>query len=72
MCPVIDGVLTTFDETGDCLIGVAPPNQPAWIWNNGFYYTDIPEGYCPYKPFHQSMWDTANCYVAKIPDGFYG
>ena len=42
------------------------------MWSNNFYYTDIPDGFCPYKPFSNSGWDTQNCFVAKVPTGSYG
>jgi hypothetical protein len=72
VCPTIDGVMTEMDDTGDCLIGEAPSDQPAWMWSDRWYYTDIPDGNCPYKPFASSGWDTSNCHVAKVPDGYYG
>ena len=72
-CPIIDGIATKLDSSGmRCLIGTAPANQPTWIWNNSFYYADIPDRNCPYMPFPKSGWDTHNCFVSKVSAGSYG
>jgi len=55
-----------------CLIGTAPSGHNAWMWKNGWYYTDNVTGVCPYRPFPKSRYDGANCFIEKVPKGYAG
>jgi len=55
-----------------CLIGTAPSGHRAWMYRNGWYYTDNVTGVCPYRPFPNSRYDGANCFIEKVPKGYVG